>query len=274
MITWIFLSICYMVNFINEFSYTDPPLHPWHEVHLMVVDDVLYVCLDSPSGDFYWVCLVTSNHGIQILFLRLFSKQNYHSSTQTWNRITMVLLKALGTELKHCSNTWMYLFYRKTEKFVPWLIIPTDRKFLPLSKYSWCHEGFPSQDVVTLCKLPAPNHKEVDSEAIIPGSFYLISSSHSPLTLTQEDWKVKLWVQFQASLYRGKQTCKGISSLIHILLGAYCGILQLFLNNWLETNHTSTSTFHLIVVVRSRWCSGAGLSIENWCWAQICLGGT
>ena len=47
MIMKIFLQFVYMVDYIERFSYIEPSLHLCDEVHLMMVNDLFNVILDS-----------------------------------------------------------------------------------------------------------------------------------------------------------------------------------------------------------------------------------
>ena len=42
---WVY--IFFLVDYVNGFSYTEPTLHPWNEVYLIVVNDGFDVFLDS-----------------------------------------------------------------------------------------------------------------------------------------------------------------------------------------------------------------------------------
>lgn len=60
------------------------------------------------------------------------------------------------------------------------------------------------------------DHQEANSDAIALGSFYSSSSLGSPWTPTEQDRKVEARAQFQASIFKGKPTSKGASSLARI----------------------------------------------------------
>ena len=47
MIMKIFFQFVYMVDYIERFSYIEPSLHLWDEVHLIMVNDLFNVILDS-----------------------------------------------------------------------------------------------------------------------------------------------------------------------------------------------------------------------------------
>jgi hypothetical protein len=47
-----FLEFVYIVDYINEFSYIEPTLHPWDEEYLIVVNDGFDVHLDSACKNF------------------------------------------------------------------------------------------------------------------------------------------------------------------------------------------------------------------------------
>jgi hypothetical protein len=60
--------------------------------------------------------------------------------------------------------------------------------------------------------------------------------------------KMRPWAQFHASIYGDKQTSKGVSSLAHIWLGGYYGIMLPFkIIGWCwKANHELNSAFLLI----------------------------
>jgi len=42
-----FFEFVYVVDYVDGFPYTEPSLHPWDEVYLIIMDDYFNVFLDS-----------------------------------------------------------------------------------------------------------------------------------------------------------------------------------------------------------------------------------
>jgi hypothetical protein len=63
-----------MINYIDGFLYTEPPLHTWHKAYLIMVDDIFDVFLDSVSEYFieYFCITVIKGNLSDVLFLCLF----------------------------------------------------------------------------------------------------------------------------------------------------------------------------------------------------------
>jgi hypothetical protein len=52
MIKWFCLCFYYVLYYIYRFAYVEPPLHPWDEADLVMVNDFSDVLLDSVCHDF------------------------------------------------------------------------------------------------------------------------------------------------------------------------------------------------------------------------------
>ena len=71
LVMWGFSLMIHMVDFIDRFSYVEPPLHPWDEDYLLMVDNVFDVFLDSVCKYFieYFCINVHKGNWSEILFL-------------------------------------------------------------------------------------------------------------------------------------------------------------------------------------------------------------
>jgi hypothetical protein len=47
-----FFEFVYIMDYIDGFPYTEPPLHPWYETYLIMVNDHFNVFLDSVGKNF------------------------------------------------------------------------------------------------------------------------------------------------------------------------------------------------------------------------------
>jgi hypothetical protein len=72
MIIWFFFfEFVYIVDYVDEFSYTEPSLYPWDEVYLIMMDDRFDVFLFSVCEDFieHFYIDIHKGNWSEVLFL-------------------------------------------------------------------------------------------------------------------------------------------------------------------------------------------------------------
>jgi hypothetical protein len=63
----------YMLDYVNEFPYVGPSLHPWNEAFLLMMDDCFDVFLDLVCENFIEYFYIDSHKGNWSEFLFLFA---------------------------------------------------------------------------------------------------------------------------------------------------------------------------------------------------------
>jgi hypothetical protein len=71
MFIWFFFEFVYIVDYVSEFLYTEPSLHPWDEAYLIMNGDHFDVILDSVCKNFieYFCIEIHKGNWSEVFFL-------------------------------------------------------------------------------------------------------------------------------------------------------------------------------------------------------------
>ncbi|ERE89337.1 hypothetical protein H671_1g2412 [Cricetulus griseus] len=104
-----------MVDYIDEFSYVEPSLHPWDEAYLIIVDDFSDVFLDSICQYFIENFCISVYEGYWsfVYMVNYINKFSYMEPTlHLWNGAYLIMVDDLfDVNLNSIDNYFIEYYY-------------------------------------------------------------------------------------------------------------------------------------------------------------------